>query len=444
MVNYYHGIIAGEFSFPELQRIYTNILLIAVDRNSPNGTHTHLIYERKLGKKVIQDTSKATLGISNTLKAALLRAGRTDEKFIGDLKWLQHATEYILKKEVTYKSDVYDEMIALLPQTYQPKRSKARVNLINVIESMEEATISHAELVEFREAFPSQGDWLSKVQNMPQLHKSKIDYLGACEKQWRKYNVSRPPVKEEYESYLHNAWLVDIVMQVYKRMQQTINENGVGCAIILSGSADTCKSTICRIVGHLLEPFQIWTGTQWLGNDNLRWDTCNKIQAQTLITEEMKWQVSMGRGQTLEETIDSIKEQLTGAGANNRTNKSGAAKTEDVQSNLKFFMFSMNETDITFSDLVSLIVPREDLIKRFVLLNLDNYKNDIKTYRELTRDHWKGVASEIGIARVLNFKGDQSLPLKDMYGSTFMTPLTFIARDAITVTTNNKFLNYFD
>lgn len=81
---------------------------------------------------------------------------------------------------------------------------------------------------------------------------------------------------------LENAWLLDLVAQLHELVTQKEQKNHIGCALLLYGAADTCKSTILRILGALFKPYQLWVGSQWLGEDNLRWDTCTRLQAKTL------------------------------------------------------------------------------------------------------------------------------------------------------------------
>lgn len=174
-----------------------------------------------------------------------------------------------------------------------------------------------------------------------------------------------------------NMWLLDIVAQIYELVLNKEKQNHIGCALLLYGTADTCKSTILRILGSLFQPYQLWVGSQWLGDDNLRWDTCTRLQAKTLITEEMVWQ-SLSKKQTLVDTITMIKEQLTGAGANNRLSKTGA-KTTHTTSALRYFFFSMNNGDVTGDIIKSVIESKPEYTKRWIVINMDEHKDYIQS-----------------------------------------------------------------
>lgn len=175
-----------------------------------------------------------------------------------------------------------------------------------------------------------------------------------------------------------NDWLLDIVGQLQLLVEQKHKENKIGCALILYGDADTCKSTILRLLSLAFQPSQLWVGTQWLGEDNLRWDTCTRMQARTLITEEMMW-FSVAKKQTIEDTVIKIKEQLTGAGANNRLSKTGA-KTQHTQSNLHYFFFSMNNYPLDGTHIRNLITMRAEYSKRFIVLDMNPYKGYIQQH----------------------------------------------------------------
>lgn len=174
-----------------------------------------------------------------------------------------------------------------------------------------------------------------------------------------------------------NDWLLDIIGQLQAMIEQKKKDNKIGCALILYGDADTCKSTILRILALAFQPYQLWVGTQWLGEDNLRWDTCTRLQAQTLITEEMLW-FSVAKKQSVEDTIIKVKEQLTGAGANNRLSKTGA-KCQFNTSNLRYFFFSMNNYPLDGIHIRNLISMRAEYSKRFIVLDMNPFKEYIQS-----------------------------------------------------------------
>lgn len=183
------------------------------------------------------------------------------------------------------------------------------------------------------------------------------------------------------------SWLEKICVQIHSAMIEKEKYNKVGCAVILYGMADTCKSTITRIIGKLEDPYQIWVGSQWIGQDNLRWDTVTKTKSKTLITEEMIWQ-HIQRKHTIDDSLTMIKEQLTGAGANNRSNKSGKLTVYDEQTNLKFMLFSMNNTNVKGKLIQDIVEYYPEYKKRILCINMDPYAKFIQENIEQTRDLW--------------------------------------------------------
>lgn len=182
-------------------------------------------------------------------------------------------------------------------------------------------------------------------------------------------------LKNLHPSISRNKWLISLIREFYTLIIEKENQNKIGCALILYGDADTCKSTILRCLAHLFKPFQLWVGTQWLGEDNLRWDTCTRLQAITLVTEEMQWQ-SIARKETVEDVILKIKEQLTGAGANNRLSKVGN-KCTFTTSALKYFFFSMNNGFIHGDYISKLVYSKKEYSKRFIVIDMNEYKTII-------------------------------------------------------------------
>ena len=176
--------------------------------------------------------------------------------------------------------------------------------------------------MEFRQEFPKMDDRLQAIKDRPGMNKTYIDKLYAYESQWKQYCVNVPATQQEREIFIDNYWLVEIIVQIYANIKMLHKDNNVGVAVILYGGADTCKSTICRIIAGLEAPWQMWGGTQWIQNDTLKWDTVTRTRSKTLITEEMVWQ-DVNKKIACENTLQMIKEQLTGAGAHNRQNKSG-------------------------------------------------------------------------------------------------------------------------
>ena len=191
-------------------------------------------------------------------------------------------------------------------------------------------------------------------------------------------------------------------------------DNNVGAAVILYGGADTCKSTICRIIAGLEAPWQMWGGTQWIQNDTLKWDTVTRTRSKTLITEEMVWQ-DVNKKIACENTLQMIKEQLTGAGAHNRQNKSGnKSNIEDQTSNLKYFLFSMNNSFINGRDLENIIWHDDSLNKRILIINMDEYSEYIKYKVEANKTSFNPSQDELAIIHVFNTKEANGIPLKEI------------------------------
>ena len=105
----------------------------------------------------------------------------------------------------------------------------------------------------------------------------------------------------------------------------------------------------------------------------------------------MQW-IDIQHKITLEKTINSIKEQLTGAGLDVRLAKTKSNLTDDVKFKMDYLLISMNETEyVNYRTLASMINSKAEFRRRFVLINMDDPKySDIPVCRNRANNNWKG------------------------------------------------------
>lgn len=114
----------------------------------------------------------------------------------------------------------------------------------------------------------------------------------------------------------------------------------------------------------------------------LKYDTAARQGISTIVVEEMQW-VDVQHKITLEKTMCSVKEQLTGAGINVRMAKTKSNVQDDIQLKINNIIISMNNDNIVnYQILQSLINSKPEFKRRFLVINMDDPKyQDIIEYR---------------------------------------------------------------
>lgn len=94
--------------------------------------------------------------------------------------------------------------------------------------------------------------------------------------------------------------------------------SGYDC--IFGRHAQTYKSTMCEILAISYGAFHTWPGSQFVYTDILKYDDAARAQIDSILIVEMKW-LNLQKKITLNDTLCSIKEQLSGSGLNIRLAK---------------------------------------------------------------------------------------------------------------------------
>ncbi|CAF0932227.1 unnamed protein product [Brachionus calyciflorus] len=157
------------------------------------------------------------------------------------------------------------------------------------------------------------------------------------------------------------------------RNQFLSHDNNSGVCMILCGGSGRCKSTINRIIASSLGEYATWPGSQWIQKDNLKFDTAARQGINTIIVEEMHW-IDIQHRIILDKTLNSIKEQLTGAGMD-----------------MDYLLISINETEyVNYRTLSHLIRSKPEYKRRFILINIDDDKySDIVECRNRANENWQ-------------------------------------------------------
>lgn len=160
-------------------------------------------------------------------------------------------------------------------------------------------------LQKFRQKYPRRCDW-QRYCAMNHLNAAKIQRFNEYEQKCHRYERTRSPTREL--SKTEERFKNDAIMYL-NMLDKKQKENGIGAGLIFGGASGTGKSTMCRLIAELREPFSKWTGRQFIEKDPLKWDDAVKKQIRTLIVEEMEWTVPLKKID-LTQTLDLIKQVL--------------------------------------------------------------------------------------------------------------------------------------
>lgn len=350
-----------------------------VDKNNNVIPHYHILGESKVSQRKMRDWSL------NNLRAADIRGGLEAKGFfctariknIEGLKHFNNTVEYLKRKNNTIFEDEGVQFGPLQNPVWK------------ILDEADEPTgYSKSDMDEFKKRFPLINSWQS-VAAKKKLSKFVINQLEAMEKQ-RKYEENiREITFEEKHELLPNIPILSHAKDI--RNQLINHDQNSGVCLILCGGALKCKSTINRIIAESFGDYAIWPGSQWIQKDALKFDSAARQGINTIVVEEMQW-IDIQHKITLEKTINSIKEQLTGAGLDVRLAKTKSNLTDDLKFKMDYLLISMNETEyVNYRNLASMINSKAEFRRRFVLINMDDPKySDIPVCRNRANNNWKG------------------------------------------------------
>lgn len=350
-----------------------------VDKNNNVVPHYHILGEAKVSQRKMRDWSL------NNLRAAGVRGGLEAKGFfltarvknIENLRHFKNTIEYLKRKNCTF---VEDENVVFGPLQNPVWR---------VLDEAEEPSRHTPEdMAEFKRRFPLINSW-KKVAAQKKLSKFAVQQLESMEAQ-RKFeeNIRELSFEEKHE-LLPNIPILSHAKNL--RAQMINHDQNSGVCLILCGGALMCKSTINRIIASSLGEYAIWPGSQWIQKDPLKFDTAARQGISTIVVEEMQW-IDLQHRITLEKTVNSIKEQLTGAGLDVRLAKTKSSLQDDIKFKMEYLLISMNESEyVNYRTLTALINSKPEFRRRFLVVNMDDPKySDIIHCRNRSDNNWRG------------------------------------------------------
>ena len=350
-----------------------------VDKNNNIVPHYHILGEAKVTQRKMRDWSL------NNLRAAGVKGGleakgfylTTRVKNIESLKHFNNTVEYLKRKNGTF---VEDESIGFGPMQNPIWR---------VLDEAEEPSKHNKEdMLEFKRRFPIINSW-KKVVAQRKLSKFAVQQLESMEAQRKYEECIRDLSDDEKHELLPNIPILSHAKNL--RAQMINHDQNSGVCLILCGGALMCKSTINRILASSLGEYAIWPGSQWIQRDPLKFDTAARQGISTIVVEEMQW-IDIQHRITLEKTINTIKEQLTGAGLDVRLAKTKSNLQDDIKFKMEHLLISMNENEyVNYKILAQLINSKPEYKRRFLVINMDDPKySDIGVCRNRPENNWKG------------------------------------------------------
>lgn len=355
-----------------------------VDKNNKVVPHYHILGESKVTQRKIRDWSL------NQMRAADIRGGLESKGFfltarvknIENLRHFNNTVEYLKRKTSTIFED---ESVQFGPAQNPVFRA--------LDEAHEPNKFSKEDMDEFKRRFPLINGW-KKVAAQKKLSKYVVDQLQLMEAQ-RKYEENiRDLNDEELHLLMPNVPIIEHANNL--KAQMVAHDQNSGVCLILCGGALKCKSTINRIIASSFGEYAIWPGSQWIQRDPLKFDTAARQGISTIVVEEMQW-IDIQHKITLEKTINSIKEQLTGAGLDVRLAKTKSSLQDDIKFKMEHLLISMNENEyVNYRTLSHLINSKPEYKRRFILINMDDVKYDnIVECRSRNDNNWMGNETQM-------------------------------------------------
>lgn len=361
-----------------------------VDKNNNVIPHYHILGEAKVTPRQMRDWSL------NSIRAAGIYGGLEAKEFfqtarpksIQDKKHYENTIAYLKRKNSTFYEDetvVYGPALDPLWDQLQHRKEPQKFD--------------EANMNEFRRLYPVSDCW-KKIAAQQRFSKYEVERLQQYETQ-RKYEDSIRELNfEEKHDLMPNLPILEHAQNM--RHQLVSHDQNSGVCMILCGGALMCKSTINRIIAHSFGEYAIWPGSQWIQKDALKFDTAARQGISTIVVEEMQW-IDIQHRITLEKTLNSIKEQLTGAGLDVRLAKTKSSMQDDIKFKMDYLLISMNETEyVNYKILADKINSRPEFKRRFILINMDDPKySDIGVCRTRKDNNW--IGNEVSETKLRRF-----------------------------------------
>lgn len=302
--------------------------------------------------------SRATLesmGIKNpNAKAAFMRMHFSP---ITSEEHYQNIVNYIKRKTVLYEN----EGIKYLPNNRKTVCQKIR-------EMKNKPKHTPEEMAEFRHDYPQYNSW-KKTSVQLRLSKSYTDELQSLEDQRMKEDQYLPLSKDEIKKLVpfkkQLEWLRD------QRIKLAAHPDDAGYAVIFSGRSGSFKTTFAEILAMSFGAYHSWPGTMLVKDDILKYDSAARAQIDTIIIEECKW-ISLHRKITLDDSLCTLKEQLSGTGLNVRLAKNKSS-IDDLQIKIERFFISFNpDCFVDYATLNNAINAKAEFKRRFYIYDMDS------------------------------------------------------------------------
>lgn len=339
-----------------------------VDKNNNVVPHYHILGEAKVSQRKMRDWSLANIraaGVKGGLEAkGFYLTARV--KNIESLRHFNNTIEYLKRKNGTFFED---ENVGFGP---------LQNPVWKILDEAEEpAKFSPHDMAEFRKRFPLINDW-HRVAAQKKLNKYAITQLQEMEAQRKHEERIRDLTVEEKHLLLPNMPILKHAFDMRTLMLNHDRNSGV--CLVLCGGAMKAKSTITRMIANSLGENSLWPGSQWIQKDMLKFDTAAKQGVSTFVVEEMQW-IDLQHRITLNKTLCSIKEQLTGAGLDVRLAKTKTNLVDDVKFKMDHLLISMNPDEyVNYRTLSDQINSRPEFKRRFLLVNMDDER-----YADITK-----------------------------------------------------------
>ena len=372
-----------DLSVDQIKSLFKTIRIMVldqdVDKNNNVIPHYHILGESKVSQRKMRDWSL------NNMRAADIKGGLEAKGFfltaraknIESLKHFNNTVDYLKRKNGTLCED---ESVGFGPMQNPVWR---------VLDEAEEPSKHTVEdMVEFKKRFPIINQW-KKVAAQRRLSKFAVQQLESMEAQRKFEENIREISSDEKHFLLPNLPILSHAQNL--RTQVASHDQNSGVCLILCGGALMCKSTINRILAESFGEYAIWPGSQWIARDTLKFDSAARQGISTIVVEEMQW-IDIQHKITLDKTVNSIKEQLTGAGLDVRLAKTKSNMQDDLKLKIDYLLISMNESEyVNYRVLSNLINSKAEYKRRFLVINMDDPKySDISVCRNRPDNNWKG------------------------------------------------------
>ena len=378
-----HYIIDAEnVNYKQVKSLFSSVRIIALHEETKEGkkeSHFHVLGEAKFSKRTLRDMSIHSLlhhGIIGGLEIKeRFVSNSTKIKNIEGAKHFEHTVQYLKRKDKVLFEDETIQWVGTVSSAFKA-----------LDEAMVPSKYDRTEMAEFRRRFPLVNSWKKQVVKA-NLKSNFIAAFQGMEKQ-RQYEDSTTPLSvQEVDLLIPNIPLLQHAHNL--KLQMQCHDQNSGVCMILCGQALTCKSTLTRIIAQSLGEYSIWPGSQWITKDNLKFDTAARQAISTIVVEEMQW-IDLQHRITLEKTLCSIKEQLTGAGLDVRLAKTKSSFQDDIKFKLDFLLISMNENEfVTYKVLAAAINSKPEYKRRFILINMDDPTYDnLQALRNDKQNFW--------------------------------------------------------